>query len=52
MEGADPAIAARYADAGFEEVLIWTDQVWPKDQPLEVKRAAMFGAADALGVTR
>ena len=32
-------------DAGFEEVLIWTDQVWPVGQPLEVKRATMFEAA-------
>jgi probable F420-dependent oxidoreductase len=50
MEGADPATARRYADEGFEEVLIWTDQVWPADQPLEAKREAMFAAADALGV--
>ena len=50
MEGADPAVVARYADAGFEEVLIWTDQVWPEGQPLDVKREAMFAAADALGV--
>ena len=34
MEGADPATARRYADEGFEEVLIWTDQVWPADEPL------------------
>ena len=50
MEGADPATARRYADDGFEEVLIWTDQVWPADQPLEAKREAMFAAADDLGV--
>jgi len=50
MEGADPATARRYADEGFEEVLIWTDQVWPADQPLEAKREAMFAAADDLGV--
>ena len=52
MEGADPAVAARYADAGFEEVLIWTDQVWPVGQPLDVKRAAMFEAAAALGLAQ
>jgi len=50
MEGSDPAVAARYADAGFEEVLIWTDQVWPEGQPLDAKREAMFAAAAALGV--
>jgi probable F420-dependent oxidoreductase len=52
MEGADPAVAARYAGAGFEEVLIWTDQVWPAGQPLDRKRATMFEAAAALGLPR
>ena len=33
MEGADPATARRYEDEGFDEVLIWTDQVWPTGQP-------------------
>lgn len=50
MEGASPDTARRYADAGFEEVLIWTDQVWPADQPLGAKREALLAAADALGV--
>jgi probable F420-dependent oxidoreductase len=50
MEGADPATARRYEDEGFDEVLIWTDQVWPAGQSLEAKREAMFAAADALGV--
>lgn len=52
MEGADPATARRYEDEGFDEILIWTDQVWPHGQPLEAKRDAMFAAADTLGVTR
>lgn len=52
MEGADPATAQCYADEGFEEVLIWTDQVWPAGEPLEAKRAAMFAAAEALGLSR
>lgn len=52
MEGADPATARRYADEGFEEVLIWTDQVWPAGEPLEAKREAMFAAAEALGLSR
>jgi probable F420-dependent oxidoreductase len=51
MDGADPATARQYADEGFEEVLIWTDQVWPADGTLETKREAMFAAADALGVS-
>jgi alkanesulfonate monooxygenase SsuD/methylene tetrahydromethanopterin reductase-like flavin-dependent oxidoreductase (luciferase family) len=51
MDGADPDNARRYADEGFEEVLIWTDQVWPADGTLEAKREAMFAAADALGVS-
>lgn len=50
MEGADPATARRYADEGFDEVLIWTDQVWPAGQSLETRRAAMFAAAEALGL--
>jgi probable F420-dependent oxidoreductase len=50
MGGADPAEAQRYADEGFEEVLIWTDQVWPAGQPLAAKREAMFTAAGALGL--
>jgi alkanesulfonate monooxygenase SsuD/methylene tetrahydromethanopterin reductase-like flavin-dependent oxidoreductase (luciferase family) len=50
MEGSDPATARRYADEGFEEVLIWTDQVWPAGASLEAKREAMLTAADALGV--
>ena len=50
MEGADPATARRYADEGFDEVLIWTDQVWPAGQLLEAKREAMFAAAEALGI--
>jgi probable F420-dependent oxidoreductase len=50
MAGADPATARRYADEGFEEVLVWTDQVWPADGPLEAKREAMFAAAEALGL--
>ena len=51
MDGADPATARQYADEGFEEVLIWTDQVWPDGGTLEAKRDAMFAAADALGVS-
>ena len=51
MEGCDPAVARKYEDAGFDSVLVWTDQVWPEDQPLDVKRDRLFGAAAALGLT-
>lgn len=51
MEGADPDTARRYEDEGFDEVVIWSDQVWPEDdRPLEAKRAALLEAADALGL--
>src|SRR5436305_689064 len=30
VAGAAPVVLARYADAGFEDVLIWADQVWPE----------------------
>jgi probable F420-dependent oxidoreductase len=50
MHGADPDTARRYQDAGFDNVLIWTDQVWPADRSLDDKRAAMFTAAELLGV--
>ena len=50
MEGCDPAVARRYADEGFERMLIWTDQVWPAGEPLAVKRERMFTAAADLGL--
>ena len=49
LAGADPATVRQYEDAGFDEVLIWTDQVWPAEGSLEAKREAMFAAAAALG---
>ena len=50
IEGADPATVRRYAAEGFDEVLIWTDRVWPASGPLEAKREAMFAAAESLGI--
>ena len=50
MEGADPETARRYADEGFEEVLVWTDQVWPAGRSVDAKRDAMFAAGEALGI--
>ena len=52
MEGTDPATARHYEDEGFDEVLVWTDQVWPEAGSLEAKRDAMFAAADAFGIPR
>ena len=48
MEGCDPSVARRYEDAGFENVVIWTDQVWPELRPLADKREAMLEAAGRL----
>jgi alkanesulfonate monooxygenase SsuD/methylene tetrahydromethanopterin reductase-like flavin-dependent oxidoreductase (luciferase family) len=50
VAGADPVAVRRYADAGFDEVLVWTDQVWPAEGTLEHKRERLFAVADALGV--
>lgn len=51
MEGADPGTARRYEDEGLDEVVNWSDQVWPEDvRPVEAKRDAPFAAADALGL--
>jgi probable F420-dependent oxidoreductase len=47
---ADPATVRRYADEGFDNVLIWTDQVWPAGLSIKDKRDAMFTSADALGL--
>ena len=50
VAGADRDVVSQYADAGFEEVLVWTDQVWPSDGSLAEKQAVLHAAADALGV--
>jgi probable F420-dependent oxidoreductase len=50
VNGADRDVTRRYADAGFEEILLWTDRVWPADQPLPAKRAALLAAAQSLGL--
>jgi probable F420-dependent oxidoreductase len=38
----------RYESAGFEHVLVWADQVWPRDAPLEDKRDTLARAAERL----
>lgn len=50
VDGADPAVVRRYESDGFEEILIWADQVWPANEPLDIKREAMFDRAAALGL--
>jgi hypothetical protein len=50
VAGADPAIVQRYADDGFDEIVIWADQVWPETATLPDKRAALRAAAEALGL--
>lgn len=48
---ADPELLARYATAGFDEVVLWADQLWPATGDLLAKRAALADAAERLGVT-
>ncbi len=52
IAGCDPATVRRYADEGFDNVLIWTDQVWPTVGTLEEKRTSLFAAAATLGLHR
>lgn len=49
---AEPATARRYQDQGFEEILIWSDRVWPAGGLASAKREALFTAASALGLSR
>jgi probable F420-dependent oxidoreductase len=52
VEGCDPAALRRYADAGFDNVLLWTDQVWPANEPVDRRRDRLFAAADSFGLSR
>jgi probable F420-dependent oxidoreductase len=51
VEGHDPDELRRYAAAGFDEVLIWADQVWPPDEPMADRRDRVFAAAEAFGLS-
>jgi probable F420-dependent oxidoreductase len=51
MGGADPADARQYEDAGFENLLIWAKEIWPAGESLTAKRAALFAAAESLGLS-
>ena len=46
----DPDEIARYEDAGFEHVLVWSDQVWPAEGTAAEKRAVLADAAHRLGL--
>ena len=50
VSGKDPEVLARYEAEGFEHVLLWANQFWPEEGDVDVKRAALFGAAAELGV--
>lgn len=46
----DRAELARYETAGFEHVLVWADQLWPKAGDRDGKRTAFVAAAAELGI--
>jgi alkanesulfonate monooxygenase SsuD/methylene tetrahydromethanopterin reductase-like flavin-dependent oxidoreductase (luciferase family) len=50
ITGSSPDTVRRYADEGFDEVLVWTDEVWPEGASLADKRAAMGAVAEAMGL--
>ncbi len=47
---ADSAELRRYETAGFEHVLVWADQLWPREGDLEHKRRSLKSTAEALGI--
>jgi len=51
VEGCDPAVVEEYSAEGFDDVVIWADQVWPAQAALDDKREALAKAATALGLT-
>lgn len=51
MSGSDPTLLDRYRREGFEHVLVWANEVWPKEGSLDDKRAALAASAARLGVT-
>jgi probable F420-dependent oxidoreductase len=46
--GADRDLVRRYEDAGFEHIVLWTDEVWPGNGSLSAKQEALLGAATRL----
>jgi probable F420-dependent oxidoreductase len=49
VEKPTPSLVDRYRTAGFDEAILWADQVWTGDTPGE-RRAALARAATALGL--
>jgi probable F420-dependent oxidoreductase len=47
----NPRTVARYAEAGFEEVLVWADQVWDVDAPADERADRLAETARRLGCT-
>jgi probable F420-dependent oxidoreductase len=50
VAGCSADVVARYRAAGFEDVLVWADQVWPEKATLPEKREALAEAAASLGL--
>jgi probable F420-dependent oxidoreductase len=50
VAGCSPDVVDRYRTAGFEDILVWADQVWPEKASLEERREAIAGVAEALGL--
>lgn len=50
IEGCDAGLVERYRSEGFDEVVVWADQVWPSTGSLASKRAALAEVASSLGL--
>jgi probable F420-dependent oxidoreductase len=50
VSGSDPSHLARYVEAGFEDILVWADQVWRPDASPVDRRAGLERAAAAFGL--
>jgi probable F420-dependent oxidoreductase len=48
MAGRDPAQLARYAEHGFEHVIVWAHQLWPEEGDLHSKQERFAEAAAGL----
>jgi probable F420-dependent oxidoreductase len=48
VEGCDPSVLRQYEDAGFDDVLVWADQVWPQHASLAEKQETLLAAAGRL----
>jgi probable F420-dependent oxidoreductase len=50
VEGCDPALLERYRGEGFDDVVVWADQVWPASGSPATRRAVMSEVARGLGL--